>query len=304
MIKELLAKMFGSRDEKDLYNWKELYLNDLEKIPDGLNDMRIRNFDGILLKNVFTPEECDTIVENFNNVPQDRKKVMPEGEAYPLVFAQLVRAMKFDNDFTLNEDKFESYFKTCQTYNQTFESDFHVPFKERMEEIFKKISGGRGVALPAGMGGIGEYPFSTIRKLIPNQGNVSIHCGNYFQQEFPDFYKHLKSQVEVKDQLSYFLMLQDPEEGGELTLYDWIWKDGQTKDNPAENTTVVDEKGKNIDVSSLQTVKIRPKKGDIILFQGGAIWHRVEHVRGKKSRYTIGGFLGFSENNQNILYWS
>lgn len=61
------------------------------------------------------------------------------------------------------------------------------------------MSAGRDIQLPVGYINIGEHPFSSIRKLIPNSGNISIHCGNYFQQEFPDYYDDLTSQVEVRD---------------------------------------------------------------------------------------------------------
>tara|TARA_B110000037_G_C17118308_1_gene504712 strand:+ start:2967 stop:3140 length:174 start_codon:yes stop_codon:yes gene_type:complete len=57
-------------------------------------------------------------------------------------------------------------------------------------------------------------------------------------------------------------------------------------------------------VDKIKTVKIKPKKGDMIIFQGGEIWHRVELVKGKKSRYTIGGFMGFSLDDKEIIYWS
>jgi hypothetical protein len=50
--------------------------------------------------------------------------------------------------------------------------------------------------------------------------------------------------------------------------------------------------------------KIKPKKGDMILFQGGNIWHRVETVRGNIPRITFGGFIGISIDKTKFYYWS
>ena len=304
MIKKLFAKFFDQKQHETLYDWKEISISELNNIPDGLNDMRLRNFDGVLIQQVLSHEECDLIIKAFDSLPQSDKKIMPEGETYPLVFAQLVRGMLFDKNFNFDDETFNEYFNKCASYNNSFKSVFKVDFRNKIELIFTALANGRTISLPRGIGGVGEYPFSTLRKLIPEKGDVSIHCGNYFQQEFPSFYKHLMTQVEVKDQLSYFVMLQEPEEGGELTLYDWIWKDGQTKDNPAENIEVVDENGNILKVSKIKLSKVRPRKGDMILFQGGSIWHRVELVKGLKSRYTIGGFMGFSHDDKEIIYWS
>jgi len=44
--------------------------------------------------------------------------------------------------------------------------------------------------------------------------------------------------------------------------------------------------------------------GDMILFQGGQLWHRVATVEGAKDRITFGDFLGFFKDKNKIAYWS
>lgn len=305
MFQKILKKIFRKKSfSNSLFNWKQLKLEDLKSYPDGLNHMRSNDLDGMLIKNVLSTSECNNIIENFNKIPIVDKIVMPEGLTFPPVFPQLVRGMKGDVNFKIEEGKFETYFDKCKKYNNNFKNDFKVDVLNKIEMIFKSISGGRSIKIPKGFKGLGEYPFSTVRKLLPQKGNISIHCGNYFQQEFPEFYSHLTEQVEVKDQLSYFILLEEPEKNGELTLFDIKWEDGQTKVHPSENSKIFQPDGNELNINKLGTMKIIPKKGDMIIFQGGALWHRVEQVMGKNSRYTLGGFMGFSKKDTHYYIWS
>ena len=155
--------------------------------------------------------------------------------------------------------------------------------------------------------GKGNYPFATFRYLVPDKGLMSVHCGNYFGKTFETFYQDLTQTVAVENQMSYFVMLQEPEEGGELTLFNFRWKKGQTKKDNSENNEIIQPDGSKMYVEDNEYIikdKIKPKKGDLILFQGGNIWHRVETVRGKTPRITFGGFIGVSIDKSKIYYWS
>ena len=157
------------------------------------------------------------------------------------------------------------------------------------------------------MDGMGEYPFSTYRYLTPDVGLMSVHCGNYFGKTFEDFYKDLTKKVAVENQMSFFIMLQEPDSGGELTLFNFRWKQGQTKNDPREDNEIIQPDGSKMYVEDNPNIikdKIKPKKGDMILFQGGNIWHRVETVTGNTPRITFGGFIGISIDKTKFYYWS
>ena len=59
---------------------------------------------------------------------------------------------------------------------------------------------------------------------------------------------------------------------------------------------------KAIDLSSVEQLKLTPEIGDMIVFAGGQIWHKVETVKGKKSRYRVGGFLTVSKDNKSLYF--
>ena len=99
-------------------------------------------------------------------------------------------------------------------------------------------------------------------------------------------------------------MLQTPESGGELTLYDFNWEDGQSKASNHENQFVIMPDGSQLDIEKRKKLYLNPQKGDMILFAGGQIWHRVEEVLGKRPRITLAGFLSLSHDKSKVYYWT
>ncbi len=45
---------------------------------------------------------------------------------------------------------------------------------------------------------------------------------------------------------------------------------------------------------------INPDIGDMVIFNGGRIWHKVADFDGDKNRITVGGFLAHSQDNQTV----
>tara|TARA_B110000908_G_scaffold153376_1_gene189885 strand:+ start:1147 stop:2019 length:873 start_codon:yes stop_codon:yes gene_type:complete len=288
-----------------LSKWKTLSLEELKQYPDALNDLRIKKTNGFIIKNLLSIEETKLIIDQFENLPNSLKVKIPEGATYPKVFPQLVSSIPGSTEEVLiNDQVFTEYFNNSEIYNRNFTKEFNYPMTKKLKEVFAMISGNRKIEIPKGFNSSGEYVFGTIRKLIPNSGNISFHCGNYFQQEFPEFYNHLSKQVDVFNQLSYFVVLDTPQIGGELSIYNWHWQDGQTKAHPAENIIVKDAKGNSIEIKTIKKEKLDLSPGDLVLFQGGSIWHRIEEIKGKKSRYTLGGFIGRSKDDKAIYIWS
>ena len=108
----------------------------------------------------------------------------------------------------------------------------------------------------------------------------------------------------MNDQLSYFLVLQESEKGGELSIYDMLWDQVKRKENPENNEFVIDDKDNHIYLKDVESFAVKPKPGDILIFSGGPIWHRVEDIKGSIPRITFGGFLNFSKDNKELYYWS
>lgn len=290
--------------DKSLYEWLYLDVNDLQQIDDAINDIYDRKYHGLIIRNVFSQEECGKMVNNIDLIDRNSMIQTTGGHSYPRIFAQVVRPL---DKSEVTEQTLIDYFNECETLPNHLKQILGIDVSERIESIFAKISGGRPITIPKGLNGNGSYANTTIRVNYANQGYISVHCGNYFQQEFPDFYTHLKQEVNIKDQLSYFITAQAADEGGELTLYDLLWEDGQTKENAHVDNEIHLSNGDKLDVSSssnFRRMHVKPNDGDLLIFLGGPIWHRVEKVKGLNSRITIGGFLAFSHDHSEIKYWS
>jgi hypothetical protein len=291
-----------------IYDFKEINYADLPLYPDAIAEMYTGRRDGFLIKNVLTSAQVDTILKAFDTVQQQDKDIAhtPVGFTHPPIFAEYSRKMN-GLDEAVKKKETEAYFELCQSFNTQFNANFGIDAFAKITAIFTTLSGGRKVTVPDGVENKGNYPFATFRYLIPEQGLMSVHCGNYFGTIFDKTYDHLTSVVAVENQMSFFIMLNEPDEGGELSLFNFRWEKGQTKTYPGEDNEIIMADGSKRYLqtdSTIQKNKIRPRKGDMILFQGGNIWHRVEMVKGTKPRITLGGFLSLNYAGDKILYWS
>ena len=294
--------------DKDLYNFRILTMEELLKYPDAIHDMFVGKLDGFLIKNVLSQEEVTFLLNTVEKIKSENMDVAytDVGFTYPPIFAEYTRRI----DSLSDEEKdaeINNYFKKAAEFNHNFEQLNSVNAFGLITDLFTSLGGGRKVCVPRGVNDVGEYPFATFRYLIPNGGLMSVHCGNYFGKTFKETYSHLTTLVSVENQMSFFFMLNEPEEGGELSLFNFRWEDGQTKKDPAEDNEIILPDGTKRYVQTDPTIlknKLRPEKGDMILFQGGNIWHRVEKVRGQLPRITFGGFLSLNYSGDTIYYWS
>ena len=166
-------------------------------------------------------------------------------------------------------------------------------FTAILEAAMRQLSGGRGVALAKSEGG--TYTPATIRQLPPGH-QIPVHCGNFFLQTTG--YRELAQIMALEDQLSYFTPMQTPLAGGELLIYELEWGDPGT---PVHANGIFD--GQVIEQAEPACV-LAPEAGDLLLFDGGRYYHKVSPVPGDRDRWTIGGFLGFSKDMSEIIYWS
>jgi hypothetical protein len=168
-------------------------------------------------------------------------------------------------------------------------------FEAALERAFAALAGGRPVILPAGPEPGDVYTPATIRSLPPGC-EIPLHVGNYFLQT--PAYRDLAKRVDLQDQLSYFIPLQNAEQGGELVVYHLEWGEDATPQT-REGRANFDDSG-----DPWPAARFLPGVGELLLFNGGRYYHRVSSVRGSRFRWTIGGFLSFAPDGKSVLYWS
>jgi Rps23 Pro-64 3,4-dihydroxylase Tpa1-like proline 4-hydroxylase len=135
-------------------------------------------------------------------------------------------------------------------------------------------------------------------------GELVIHCENLFFEEFPLFLEVLKSLQIKENKLSYFITLQEAEEGGELCCFDLNWKNVKTR---IEHSKLIDKYNNTIFINENRIIKrefVKPNAGDLLLFAGGNTWHKVEKVKGNKSRITLGGFIAETTEEGKFYIWA
>ena len=135
---------------------------------------------------------------------------------------------------------------------------------------------------------------STIR-VISDGKELTTHCGNQFAHNTSKLNELGQISI-LDDQVSYFLLLQSPSEGGELSIYDARWSDRSQYLYPGSTL--------HQSIESRRSHMLDLKAGDLLIFQGGQIYHRVERIRGSIPRITLGGFITPSTDMQNLFFWS
>ncbi len=311
MKKFSFRKLFGKQRkttniDPTLYRWKYMDIEELDKLPDAIHDIYIKKYDGLIIRNVFNAEEVKLMRKHIEAMDTDKMIPTNEGagHAFPRVFGQVVRP---DSKEEVTTEYLQEYFEECSRLRTTISTLLGIDFIARLEKVMSQIAGGREIEVPKGIDGQGRYAATTIRMSHPGKGYINVHSGNYFQQEFEDFYTHLRTEVNVKDQLSYFVTVNPAQIGGELTLFDLIWEDGQTKEDANKDFEVILSDGTFLDTSKnspLKRMQVKPDAGDLLIFSGGPIWHKVELVEGNEERIVIAGFLSFTKDKKIIKYWS
>lgn len=169
-----------------------------------------------------------------------------------------------------------------------------VDLLARVAALMSRAAHGRPVQEPTGPDGR-SFPPATLRRMPPGH-MIPTHVGRWFQTT--KGYAPLLPQVRRDFQLSWFVTLQRPDDGGYLEVFDLQW---QAPEVPRRD-------GDNVDGEAVSErwprQPFRPEGGDLLLFNGGRWYHQVTRVQGSRPRFTFGGFCGFSHDMATVLRWS
>jgi hypothetical protein len=309
VLKSFINKFKGTKEIKDLeeINFIEINANDIIKEhPDALYDLYNSKKHGFLIKNFLNHEEINIIQKYAHDNKTREIANTPVGYTYPMIFQEFSLR---NNNLKPEELKLNAalYFEKNKQFNENFYNETKVDLFGKLNLLFDNLSGGRKIKVPVGFNNIGNYLFGNFRHLHPKGGLMTVHCGNYFGKNFETVYTHLVEKIKVVNQMSYFVMIQKPDIGGELSIFNLRWVDGQGKKGFSEDEEVILSNGATIKVDKHPKIKrfpMIPEPGDMILFQGGNIWHRVEKVFGSKERITFGGFMGIDKDESTFYYWT
>ncbi|MGB3653517.1 MAG: tetratricopeptide repeat protein [Rivularia sp. (in: cyanobacteria)] len=263
----------------ELYKWNILDIQSLDNGLDSIDLLHTDELDGILIKNVFSTKEIETVREHIKSLSSEFEQTI-YGERLGLSI------MEVKND--LNE-----YFQKASNFRLQLNKIFANEFERRIFNVFNHLHSLKNIKLLERENGEICIP-AQIRIMHPGKGSLKAHIGNevFVRHQVYDHLKQIKKDV---DTLSYFIVIDKPEKGGELVLYDFLREQTTLSMKQHFYSCQLDNF-----LDNFRKQYISPDIGDMVIFNGGRIWHKVANFDGDKNRITVGGFLAYSQDNQTI----
>lgn len=248
---------------------------------------------GIIIKNFLTAETNALMLKNFLATDYFYKADLPNNQGF--VYPKTIYAyQKIDNS---NE---KNFFEYCENFNLNFENNFGFDFYKDFKAFMYKMGILSLQHLPSPAYSY-HYPFATFRYLNAGFGEMTPHCENSLHVFAPDFVNHTQHFLNHQTCFSFFVLLKKPSFGGDFLIYDLTWDDTRHINNEG---LYIDKFGNANNIKDVEAYSAPLDEGDLILFNGGQLWHTTKMVYGDFPRITFGGFLGFDNNLNHVFLWS
>lgn len=278
----------------------DVHVSEIKNHPTAIQDMMTdRPYEGMLIREVIPENILKQIVDCLEENHQ---------EFDPISDSKFADALKgpygIGENIIFCDPNLQQYFNSAAIFREKWRTFLQEIFdvEERMDYFLSNLSN-LPVHIPKGPQGETYIPV-TIRKL-PKGHEYSIHVGNEFLNKPAS--NHLRTLVDISNQLSFYIPLVCPEAGGELVVYglEWDGEDifGRADANGNYYSRFYNE-SHQLFHEQYGSMIFSPKAGDMVLFDGGRYYHSIVPVSGEKTRITMGGFLSLSKKHDRIYYWS
>ncbi len=279
ILRRLMPAKTSNKDNDILYNWITTDTESFSEHSNACEQICKGNLGGLLIKQVFSKEEIQNARIKIK-AKQNKTNTTRYWETIGISLTDV-------------EGDLERYFKESFIFNLELKDIFAHNFETKLFSIFNNISGSQKLEL-AKTNDENKFIPGQIRVLYPKKGGYKAH-NEHELFKYYKLYEHLKPIVNEFEILSYFLVIDKPKIGGELILYDFLQE--QTTSG-MRNFFYTDQLDAYLD--NFRKQYINPDIGDMVIFNGGRIWHKVADFDGDKNRITVGGFLLSSQDNQKI----
>ncbi|MEA5549579.1 hypothetical protein VB713_01050 [Anabaena cylindrica UHCC 0172] len=281
--------------KEPLFNFLDIHISEIEKHPNALQDMLLnRSFEGMIIREALPKETVELVVSRLNSDEGGMSDILDTK------FADAIKgAYTLGENIVFSDPGLQQYFDYAAIFRQKCRKLFAgtLDFEELMEYVLGSLSGGLSVKVPSKSQQQSYIP-ATIRQ-VPTDHEFPIHVGNDFLNSPQS--EHLRTLVDVTDQLSFFVPLVLPESGGELVVYGMEW-DGE--ELAFDNINRSYHKSHPLFDQEYGSMTFKPNVGDMMLFDGGRFYHCIVPTVGDRTRITIGGFLSFAKQHDAVYYWS
>ncbi|HHG86601.1 MAG TPA: hypothetical protein ENJ82_17760, partial [Bacteroidetes bacterium] len=173
-------RIFGQSERPIPWDIRTVTAAELSEYPNGISDIQMQRFDGFLIKNVASAGEIKQLLDGLARVDEAKKHSPQAGMGtYPEPFFSVSIKMRKGEEVTEKVDKWVEF-------ERDFPRNFGFDFFARLTDLLEKMSGGKQVKFPIGLNGISQMIPGNFRELAPGLGEIKVHSGNQFLDEFAD----------------------------------------------------------------------------------------------------------------------
>jgi hypothetical protein len=254
--------------------------------PHLLTQMRGRDIDGIVVKQVYDRAACDAV-----SIALEAGRHGLIKTEFPAKFA----AFFYGINLNLAHPDLREYFAESRRFRDGLSKLFpgELDLESRVTRLLSTLDQGCDyAAAPAPDPGI-NYMFTTLRAHLPG-GYIPAHFDDE-QAERPS-YRHLLSLIQKK-LFSFVLAFSQAEGGGALEIFNLHpQQDGR-------RIAVGDRSAAKPNLEGVEKVSFRLDPGDMIIFNSGRYLHRLTPVIGAKTRWTACSFMAESRMPDRVYCW-
>ena len=268
-------------------------LNAIGDYSNAIEDIYDDKLDAIVIRNAFPLDVASQIVDRLHSdssLPWLRpNKIGPNTDIHVL---GVPATPTFESP---GGPDVEAYFDAGAKYDEVIRTVFPDSCNpvSYTEDFLGRVSGGRPVEIVQEAGGR-RFASCSLRSL-PEGQSIIVH-NDHYHFKLP-VYATVVSNLDTTISLSFFVVLQAPDGGGELVVHGVTHED----EIPFLPNRMPDAK-------AIQTrykfEKFDLAAGDAIVFGAGKFYHHVEPVSGTRPRVTLGGFVAFDRPREKVVYWN
>lgn len=267
--------------------WHTIPASETPNHPGLIHDLIAKRIDGMVIEGVYTPDEVERVLDRMGATEDRGWTPEPFGSMLGMPLNQL-------GDWATDRIPF---LDDSERWRPIYEELFGFDPSQRIVEVLQPMAEGLAIGPPTEDGR--EYNPGNLRIYEPGRGGLRAHAGNEFiPVAAPGAMNHLLTQTQVRDHMSFFAVLQRPEIGGALSVYDLLYVD-----HPEHVRRWDGEDRDDAFFDEYPCIKVDPDPGDMVIFGGGWRWHRVDPVDGTIPRVTYGGFASPALVGSAINIW-
>ena len=260
---------------------------DANRFGDLIGDMFARRCAGGIVEHVFSPTTMADLTATI-------RRGVP---GLPQATAPTFRGGLFGIPLVLSGADLNDYLAAAEQFRAAIEPLFASTggLEARLHGTLARVAGGRSVEVARAEDGRAYLPAS-IRVLVEGD-SLPIHYENGTTKY--DSMRPLLARIDASTIMSFYVTVALAEEGGTLQYF--------TTDCFGDGDRIIGdlggpEKARAV-LAARGCIDVCPGVGDLLLFEGGRHYHLVTEIR-RGTRWTLGGFLALTKEQDRVLYWS